>query len=358
MAGGGEDRTEKATPKRRAKAKENGGGPRSTDLTQAGVMMAGLIGVMMTGPKMLSTTADAMTQIFGDIARPQNVTSGAGLHGLLMLVEHTLLKTVAPIAGICVLAGIALNLLQVGLRFNPKAGRPKFGVLNPINGFKNLFSPRSLFNLGKDLVKIAIVGGLVALALVPDVTHLGAAVGTTPYGLGVLMSSSVKSIVLRAAIAYLLIGIVDFVWQRHSFEKGIKMSKQEVKEENKSKDLPAEVKRAIRRRQFQQARARMMAAVPKADVVITNPTHYAVALEYGGDHLAPIVVAKGKDHVAAQIRRIAQENDVPLVPDPPLARELYRVVEIDQMIPADLYAAVAQVLAFVYRMAAKRRVGV
>jgi flagellar biosynthetic protein FlhB len=159
-------------------------------------------------------------------------------------------------------------------------------------------------------------------------------------------------------VAYLLIGIVDLVWQRHTFEKSIKMSKQEVKEENKSRDLPAEVKRAIRKRQFQQARARMMAAVPKADVVITNPTHYAVALEYSGESLAPIVVAKGKDHVAAQIRRIAEENGVPLVPDPPLARELFRVVEVDQMIPADLYAAVAQVLAFVYRMAARKRVGV
>ncbi len=358
MAAGGEERTEKATPKRRAKAREDGGGPRSRDLTQAGVMMAGLVGVMFTAPKMLLATANAMTEIFGEIARPRSVMSGAGLHGLVMLAETTLLQTVAPIAGICVLSGVVLNLLQVGLRFSPRAARPRFGVLNPITGFKNLLSPTSLFNLGKDLLKIAIVGGLVALALVPDITHMGAAVGTTPYGLGALMSSGVKSIALRAAIAYLLIGIVDFLWQRRKFEKSIKMTKQEVREESKSRDLPPEVKRAIRRRQFQQARARMMAAVPRADVVVTNPTHYAVALEYSGEHLAPVVVAKGKDHVAAQIRRIAQENGVPLVPDPPLARELYRVVEIDQMIPAELYAAVAQVLAFVYRMAARKRVGV
>ena len=358
MAQPGEERTEKATPKRRSQARENGGGPRSTDLTQAGVMMAGLVGVMLMAPKMLTATASAMTQIFSQISRPHNVISAAGLHGLLMLVENTMLKTVAPIAGICVMSGIALNLLQVGLRFSPKTIRPKFGVLNPVNGFKNLFSPQSLFTLVKDLIKIAIVGGLVALALVPDIMHMGAGVGTSPYGLGMLMSSGVKSIALRATVAYLLIGIVDFVWQRHSFEKSIKMTKQEVKEENKSRDLPPEVKRAIRRRQFQAARARMMAAVPRADVVVTNPTHYAVALEYDPDHVAPIVVAKGKDHVAAQIRRIAEENGIPLVPDPPLARELFRVVEIDQMIPADLYAAVAQVLAFVYRMAARRRVGV
>lgn len=358
MPGGGEDRTEKATPKRRSQAKESGGGPKSHDLNSAGVMMAGLVGVMLTAPKMVTATANAMTQIFGEISRPHSVITGSGLHGLMMLAENTLLKTVAPVAGICVLTGVALNILQTGLRLNPKAVRPRFGVFNPLNGFKNLFSVKSLFNLGKDLVKIAIVGGLVALALIPDITHMGAAVGTTPYGLGALMSSGVKSIALRATVAYLLIGIVDLVWQRHTFEKSIKMSKQEVKEENKTKDLPAEVKRAIRKRQFQQARARMMAAVPKADVVITNPTHYAVALEYSGESLAPIVVAKGKDHVAAQIRRIAEENGVPLVPDPPLARELFRVVEVDQMIPADLYAAVAQVLAFVYRMAARKRVGV
>jgi flagellar biosynthesis protein FlhB len=355
---GGDDKTEKATPKRRSESKQKGGGPKSADLNQAGVMMAGLIGMMMMGPKIVTATAAAMTSIFAEIARPQNVISGAGLHGLLMLVEKTLLKTVAPIAGICVLAGLALNLLQGGVRFTPKAITPRFSVLNPAHGFKNLVSPKSLFTLGKDLVKIAIVGGLIALALIPDITHLGANIGTTPYGLGVLMSSGVKSIALRAAIGYLLIGIVDYVWQRHTFEKSIKMSKQEVKEENKQRDLPPEVKRAIRRRQFQQARARMMAAVPRADVVITNPTHYAVALEYGGDHVAPIVIAKGKDHVAAQIRKLAEEHGIPLVPDPPLARELFRVVEVDQMIPADLYAAVAQVLAFVYRMAARKRVGV
>ncbi len=355
---GHDDKTEKATPKRRGVAREKGQVARSTDLTHAGVMLAGLFGVMLMAPKVLAATASAMTEIFAEISHPQSAISGAGLHGLLTLTEKTLTKTVGPIAGMCVGAGIMLNLLQVGIRFTPKAVRPSFGVLNPVNGLKNLFSIRSIFTLGKSLVKMAIVGGLVTLALMPDLTKMGAAVGTTPYGLGVLMKSGVESIALRAALAYLLIGIVDYIWQRHTFDKSLKMTKQEVKEEDKQRDLPPEVKRAIRRKQFQQARARMMAAVPGADVVVTNPTHYAVALEYDGDHLAPIVVAKGKDHVAAQIRRIAEENGVPLVPDPPLARELYRVVEVDQMIPADLYAAVAQVLAFVYRMAARKRVGV
>lgn len=355
---GHDDRTEKPTAKRRGQAREKGQVARSMDLTNAGVLLAGLFGVMLTAPKILASTANAMVQIFSQISRPQNLISGAGIHGLLKLTETTLLTTVGPIAGMCIAGGIVLNLLQVGIRFTPKSVRANFSVLNPVNGLKTLFSPRSLVTLIKSLVKMAIVGGLVALALIPDLTKMGAGVGTTPYGLGMLMKSGVESIALRAALAYLLIGVVDYVWQRRTFEKSLKMTKQEVKEEDKQRDLPPEVKKAIRRKQFQQARARMMAAVPRADVVVTNPTHYAVALEYDGEHPAPIVVAKGKDHVAAQIRKIAEENGVPLVPDPPLARELYRVVEVDQMIPADLYAAVAQVLAFVYRMAARKRVAV
>ncbi len=355
---GTEDKTERATPKRREEARERGQVARSPDLTSAGVLGAGLFAVMLMAPKILQATGSAMTDIFGQISRPQNVVSDAGLHGLLKLCELTLIKSVAPIAALCLVAGVVLNVLQVGLRFSPKALRPRFSTINPINGFKNLFSVRSLFTLAKDLVKIAVVGGLVALALLPDLTHMGASVGTTPYGLGILMKSGAKAIAIRAAAAYLLIGVADYAWQRHRFEKSIKMTKQEVKDETRQRDLPPEVKRALRRRQFQQARARMMAAVPRADVVVTNPTHYAVALEYDGEHPAPIVIAKGKDHVAAQIRRIAEENGIPLVPDPPLARELFSTVELDQMIPAELYAAVAQVLAFVYRMAARKRVGV
>ena len=353
-----DDRTEKATSKRRGDARSKGQVARSTDLTSASVLMAGLAGVALIGPDVMRATAGAMTDIFGQIARPQNVYSGAGLHGLLTLTENTLLQTVAPIGGMCLAAAILINLLQVGLRFTPTALRPSFAALNPLTGFRNLFSLRSTFTLGKDLIKIVVVGGLVAMVLVPDLTTLAAGVGTTPSGVGMLMQSGAKAIALRAAVAYLMIGIVDVVWQRRRFEKGLRMTKQEVKDENKQHDLPPEVKRAIRRRQFQRARARMMAAVPRADVVVTNPTHYAVALEYDGERPAPVVIAKGRDHVAAQIRRIAEEHGVPLVPDPPLARELYRVVEVDQMIPADLYAAVAQVLAFVYRMAARKRVGV
>jgi len=152
-----------------------------------------------------------------------------------------------------------------------------------------------------------------------------------------------------------VIGLPDYAWKRRRHEQMLKMTKQQVKDETRQYGISAEVKAAQRRRQMQAARARMMAAVPTADVVVTNPTHYAVALLYDGSNPAPVLVAKGKDLIAAQIRRVAEENDVPVVADPPLARALHSSTEIGQAIPQELYAAVAQVLAFVYRMAGRRR---
>jgi flagellar biosynthesis protein FlhB len=254
-----------------------------------------------------------------------------------------------------VAAALLVNVGQVGMKPSFQAIKPSFGKLNPLMGVKNVFGTRAPFEGAKAIIKVIAIGAVVALALVPQLTHLGASIGTPPAALGQMISSSVMGIAERAAVAYLLIAVIDVIYQRRKFAKSLRMTKQEVKEEAKSTDLPPEVKGAIRRRQIQAARARMMAAIPQADVVVTNPTHFAVALQYDGSHPAPIVVAKGQDLVAKQIRRIAEESGVPIVPDPPLARALHKSVEIGQMIPAELYAAVAQVLAFVYRMAGRRK---
>jgi flagellar biosynthetic protein FlhB len=350
-----DDRTERPTAKRRNEARKKGQVAKSADLSGSLVLVGGLIGLMVTGPSVLSGAGAAMQASFAAISDPNEVTSGVGLHGLMELVLQTMLGTVAPIAGICVAMGVLANVAQVGVRPRLGALKPDVKRVSPVSGFKNLFGARILFETGKALAKVAVVGGVVAMALIPDLTQLGASVGTPPGALASLIGSGVSGIAIRALAAFLLIGIVDFVWQRRRHEKSLKMTKQEVKEEHKSHALPPEVRSAIRRRQIQAARARMMAAIPKADVVVTNPTHYAVALMYDGAQPAPIVVAKGQDLVAAQIRRIASESGVPIVPDPPLARELHRTVELGQMIPAELYAAVAQLLAFVYRMAARRK---
>ena len=349
------DKTEKPTPKRKNEARKKGQVAKSTDLGGAVVLVAGLIGLVAVGPTIVSSLAGSMRSTFQQISNPGEATSAAGLHGLLIAGLHTILGSVAPIAGLCLAAGVIVNVAQVSFKPTAQAIKPNFKKINPITGFRNLFGIRMATEGIKAIAKVTAVGVVVAMALLPQLTSIGASIDTPPAALGLLVNSSIMGIAERAAIAYLLIGILDFIYQRHRHNKQLKMTKHEVKEEGRSQNTPPEVRAAIRRRQMQAARARMMAAIPKADVVVTNPTHFAVALSYDGSHPAPIVVAKGQDLVAKQIRRIAEESGVPIVPDPPLARSLHSSVEIGQMIPAELYAAVAQVLAFVYRMAGRRK---
>jgi flagellar biosynthesis protein FlhB len=350
------DKTEKPTGKRKGEARKKGQVAKSTEVNGALVLMAGLVAISMQGPAVVNSTADAMRALFGMVARPNEVSSAAGLHGILGLMLHTLETTAMPIGIICMAGALLANVAQVGLRPTPYLLKPNFKKLNPMQGAKQIFGKRIGFELAKVLAKVAIVGGAAAVSLVPLITHLGASTGTTPMALGSLLNSGAHAIIERTVIVYLLIAVIDLIHQRRTHAKGLKMTKQEVKDEGRQSDLPPEIKGAIRRRQMMAARARMMAAIPSADVVVTNPTHYAVALKYDGNLPAPIVVAKGKNLVAAQIRRIATENNIPIVPDPPLARSLHAMVQIDRMIPAELFAAVAQVLAFVYKMAGRRRI--
>jgi len=353
---GKDHRTEKPTAKRRGEARKKGQVAKSPDLNTALVLTAGLIALSAMGPSIASGTGNAMRYAFALIAHPAEVSSAAGLKGVFELVLQTMLATVAPIAGICLAVGVLANVAQVGLRPSLTRLKPDIKRINPGAGAKNLFGPRLLFETGKSLTKVAVIGAVTAIALVPQLTNLGASIDTPPAALGELVSSSSISIAQRAAIAFLLIAIVDLIYQRRKFQRSLKMTKQEVKDEVKQYASPPEVRSVLRRRQMQLARARMMAAVPQADVVVTNPTHYAAALSYDGTKPAPVLVAKGQGHVALQIRRIAQEHGVPVVPDPPLARALHSSLEIGEMIGQELYAAVAQVLAFVYRMAGRRKV--
>jgi flagellar biosynthesis protein FlhB len=351
-----DDKTEKPTGKRKSEARRKGQIAKSTEINGALVLVAGLIAISMQGPAVVNSSASAMRALFGMVSTPNEVSSAAGLHGIVSLMLHTLETTALPIGIICMAGGLLANVAQVGLRATPYLLRPNFKKLNPMQGAKQIFGKRVGFELGKVLAKVAVVGGAAAVSLVPLITHLGASMGTTPMALGGLLNDGAHSVIERIVVVYLLIALIDLVHGRRSHAKSLKMSKQEVKDEGRQSDLPPEIKGAIRRRQVMAARARMMAAIPTADVVVTNPTHYAVALKYDGSLPAPIVVAKGKNLVAAQIRRIATENNIPIVPDPPLARSLHAMVQIDRMIPAELFAAVAQVLAFVYKMAGRRRI--
>jgi flagellar biosynthetic protein FlhB len=261
---------------------------------------------------------------------------------------------VAPIAGTCLLVGVLVNVAQVRPKLNMQALKPDPKRLNPAAGLKRLFGPASAFEASKGLLKVGVLGAIAAITVIPRLKELASSVGMAPADFVSTVAHTVYDVAKRLAVAYLVIAIGDYFFQRYRHEKSLKMSKEDIKEEAKSQNLPPEVKGAIRRRQLQAARARMMAAVPQADVVVTNPTHFAVALAYDGAKAAPEVVAKGPDLVAAQIRRIAKEAGVPIVEDPPLARALHASVEVGQQIPEEFFQAVAQLLAFVYRVAGRR----
>jgi flagellar biosynthesis protein FlhB len=348
-----DERTEKATPKHRKRARERGEAARSPDLSGSLVLLAGLLAVGAVGPRIVQAGAASFREVFRDISRPQQVITAAGLNGLMHAALSTMLVAFVPIAATCMFAAVLGGAAQVGVRPTPQALKPDFRRLNPAKGLRNLVGPNAVFEALKTLGKVAVVGSVAALAILPGLDLLAAKVGISAGALGELLGHSAMAVAERAALAYLLIGLIDYAWRRRRYEQQLKMTKQQVKDETRQYGVSAEVKSALRRRQKQAARVRMMAAIPSADVIVTNPTHFAVALRYDGSRTAPEVVAKGKDLIAAQIRRLAEEHDVPIVSDPPLARALHQSVEIGQIIPQELYAAVARVLAYVYRLAGR-----
>ena len=351
MAG---EKTEKATPKKRDEARRKGNMAKSADLNGATLLLVGLFALSAFGPGLLRRMEEATIGVLQLVEHPE-VVSRDGVGPLLRDVFSHVAIGVAPVLFACVLAAVVSSVGQSKGKLATKAIKPDFKKLNPLGGLKNLLSPNSAVEALKGLLKVALVGAVVFMAVYPKLGELAALVGMSPAVLMATGAGQAVHLAQVAALAYLAIGFADYFWQRHRVEKSIKMDKQEVKDEFKNQDLPAEVKSALRRKAIEAARARMMDAIPTADVVVTNPTHYAVALKYDSEKAAPVVVAKGKDIIAFKIRDLARQNGVPVVPDPPLARSLHASVEVGQMIPEELYQAVAQLLAFVYRTAGRRR---
>jgi flagellar biosynthetic protein FlhB len=344
------EKTEKATPKKRDEAHAKGQIARSMDLNGAVVLIAALMALSAFGPRILAEMEEAMLTVIQLSSHPE-VVDQHGIGSLFMIVGKHVALGALPVAGVCLVAGVVVNVAQVGIRPHRKVLKPDPKRLNPINGFKSLVGPNSLVELVKNLVKIGLVGAIVAITLLPKLDELAALVGTPAQVLLPELCQTIFTLAQRAAIVYLAIGLADVFYQRYRNEKSLKMEKKEVEDEHKQQELPAEVKRAQKRKAFELASQRMMDAVPTADVVVVNPTHYSVALKYDADHPAPIVVAKGVDNLALKIREAARDADVAIVPDPPLARTLYATVDIGKMIPEDLFHAVAQLLAYVYRVA-------
>lgn len=344
-------KTEQPTPKRKKEAQQEGRIARTPELT-AWVSM--LVVTWMAPSVMHNITAffhKLLARVEAAASRPDENTAmklfGYGVgHGLL---------TIAPLVAVIMLVGVVGNVAQVGIKPKYKVLKPKFSKVNPLLGLKRLFSPHSMWEAAKNLIKLAVVGllGYQMLAgMVPKLIDAG-----QPSLRVVIASTAAKSIAFTrtAAAIGLAIAGADYALQRRRILQGMKMSKEEVKQEARQAEGDPHVKGAIRSKQRAMSRLRMMAAVAKADVVIVNPIHVAVALRYEAAKGAPRVVAKGAGEVAARIREEADKHGVPIVENIPLARTLHRVCELDDEVPVALYEAVARILAFVFALRTKGR---
>ncbi|MEO6867489.1 MAG: flagellar biosynthesis protein FlhB [Gaiellales bacterium] len=356
MAEQGSDKTEKATPKRREDARKEGNVRRSQEINSAFAMLAAFSILTVWGPKMWSRLQSDMITRLEALAEAGTtpLTTGETMSMFVECVKVMSLIT-APVLFGMLFVGVLASALQVKPKITPTVIKPRFSKLNPISGAKQKFGPTAIFEMFKNVLKLLAVGVPAAFLLWGRRGELLSLGDAAPITAGLVALDLIMSIGFRVAGIYVTIAIIDFLYQHHRYEKNLKMTKHEVKQEMKQQELSPELKAAQRRRQRDAARKRMLQDVPTADVVITNPTHYAIALKYDNELGAPQVVAKGVDLLALRIREIAEENSVMRVENRPLARELYSSVEVGHTIPPELFAAVAEVLAFVYRADERKR---
>jgi flagellar biosynthetic protein FlhB len=345
----GQERTESATPKRLEDARRRGQIPRSRDLSTAAVMMTAGVGLYFFG-RQLSGNLHGLMKRGLTLSRDQSLDANQILPVLSATAADALLACV-PLFGLIVLAALLAPLALGGWSFSTEALMPQFDRLNPLSGLKRMFSMQALMELGKALAKFAVVGVVAVMVLWSDANEL-LSLGREPSGaaIGHAIRLCGQALIWMSA-GLLLIAGIDVPYQLWSYAKQLKMTREEVRQEMKESEGSPEIKGRIRQVQQQLARQRMMQDVPKADVVVTNPTHFAVALRYDDKKMrAPIVVAKGADEIAAKIREIAGEHQVPIFEAPPLARVLFRNVDIGDEIPSNVYVAVAQVLTYVFQL--------
>ena len=345
----GQDRTEQPTQKRLDEARRSGQVPRSRDLTTAAVVLIAGLGMRFAGAGMASGYVGMMKSGLS-LSRAQVLDENRLLPDLVALAWQGIIAA-APILGLTMVAALLAPLAIGGWNMSFEALVPKFNRLNIVEGMKRLFTVRGLIELIKAYAKFLLVGTIAVVFLRAKTGEL---LGLTdePLNSAIIHATSLTSQALLALAASLgIIAAIDVPLTLRQYMKQLGMSRQEVRQEHRESDGAPEVKGRIRRLQQELARRRMLQEVPKADVVITNPTHYSVALRYDEQRMrAPVVVAKGVDEVAANIRRIAAEHKVPVFEAPPLARVLFRDVDLNAEVPSTLYVAVAQVLTYVFQL--------
>ncbi|MCR5656228.1 MAG: flagellar biosynthesis protein FlhB [Butyrivibrio sp.] len=353
--GPGGEKTEEPTAKKLQDARNEGQVANSREVGNA----AGLLALFVLIKLLYGWMAENFTGMFNYVYTqiPETITMYDGympFQNIKTLMNLTLIRIMLlslPFFAAAVLIGLVANIAQVGWKITSKPLQPKLSKINPISGFKKIFSTRSIFELIKSIAKIIIISTVVfiyfkdmdaSIFLLYDMP-LAQAIG--------LMGKTVIDIGIRIAAIYVIVATSDVVFQRRKFKKDMMMTKQEVKDEYKNTEGDPQIKAQQRRRMQQASQRRMMQELPKADVVITNPTHYAVAIRYDADEMeAPQVIAKGEDYLAQRIKDIAKENGIEIVENKPLARMLYANVDVGEFVPPELYQAVAEVLAFVYHL--------
>jgi flagellar biosynthetic protein FlhB len=348
----GDDKTEEPTSKKRSDAKQKGQVGRSTEMSTAFVLLIGFFVIKVLWEGIYTDIATYTTYVFSHLDQP---TDTENVVRIFIGIMELLARTALPIMLSIMFVGLAINLFQVGLTFSTEAIGFKLDKLNPINGFGRIFSKRSLIELLKSLLKIAIIGYFLYTYLVGQLLAMPQFIY---YDLGTslaLISKIVFDMAFEVIGVIMILGFLDFGYQKWQTTQDLKMSKQEVKDEMKQTEGDPQIKGKIKQKQRQMAMSRMMQEVPKADVIVTNPTHFAVALQYHKGMVAPLIVAKGQDLVAQKIKGIAREANVPIVENRPLARALYASADIGDTVPSELYQAVAEVLAYVYRLKHRRR---
>lgn len=343
------ERTEAPTPRKRAEARNKGQVAKSTELTSVVVLFAAVGMLQFMGMDFLTRFSQLAREAFLKVgernATPEELL---GLAGSMIGVG---VGVVVPLVIGVTIVGVAVTLMQTGPLLSLQPLAPDISRINPLQGFKKLWSGRSMVESLKAVTKLSVTGFVGYLVITENFSSLMGLQTANAQGVIAVIGGLTVELAEKCGLALLVMAVADFVYQRHSMEGSLKMSHQEIKEEARQSEGDPHLKGKLRQMARQLAGRRMMQSVPNADVVVTNPTHFAVALEYKPSKMgAPVVTAKGQDLVAAQIKRVAQEHRVPIVENPPLARALFRSVEIGDDIPPTLYQAVAEVLAFIYRL--------
>ena len=341
------EKTEEPTAKKRSDARKKGQVGKSQDLSAAFVLLMGFFILRIFWEYIYTEIHNYTVYIYSHLVQTIDTETVISLFlGIILLF----LRTALPVMIGILIVGLGINFYQVGLNFNTEAIGLKLDKLNPINGFGRLFSKRSLVELVKSLFKIAIIGFFLYRYLKDEIPIMPQYIFLNLTTSLAKIADLVFGMAFQVIAVIIILGILDYSYQKWQTTQDLKMTKQEVKDEHKQSEGDPQIKGKIKQKQRQMAMMRMMQEVPKADVIVTNPTHFAVALAYKKGDVAPLIVAKGQDYVALRIKDIGRENGVVIVENKPLARALYASAEVGDVVPQELYQAVAEVLAYVYRL--------